>query len=448
MRILGYAIFAHLNDGTEVFVNTRSLAKQILINQGLESKKITNRIKDKAIEILLIQPSFLQNKEIPLNIRETMKAVAELELHRNQKDEKVYEKKLQRARLSNLLSEAELDLVWSNKEKFSSTNPTEIAISVKTLYNYINGVTDIDGNVQDLAVSIDHFEYIEKLCSIINKDSPIKLSLQTTELEKNISPIKSEQSKMIIPLEDYLKDSEANSRFLKLPEEHQKYIKNSAQENYAGISSTKKEELITLEHQLETTLEAEQQSEFKKCMKFANTQNAARNGFIHFRLQEATKTMPFERIYIQMNKAYAESLVRLLISELYKKGKYPGVLDIKVAGPQVAGRTDGIVIYIGEASQKGVNETLMRQKAIKERDNILKKLKEIQQQRPELFGIGVMPFKQIYTPGIAIIPGLSTSESFTKNLSKAVVYALANSTDRKDFHNKIIESFFVSDGME
>jgi hypothetical protein len=85
----------------------------------------------------------------------------------------------------------------------------------------------------------------------------------------------------------------------------------------------------------------------------------------------------------------------------------------------------------------------MRQKAIKERDKVLKKLKEIQGQQPELFGHGVMPFKEIYTPGIAIIPGLPTTDSFTNSLTKAIVSALAHSTDRKDFRNKIIEAFLL-----
>lgn len=101
--------------------------------------------------------------------------------------------------------------------------------------------------------------------------------------------------------------------------------------------------------------------------------------------------------------------------------------------------------YIGEASQKVPNEPSMRQKAIKERDKVLKKLKEIQEQRRELFGNGVMPFKEVHTPGVAIIPGLSTSECFTAHLSRAIVSALANATDRQDFRNKIIEAFFASD---
>ncbi len=446
MQIMGYAVFVNVNkDGTEVFVNKRSLAKQILINQGLKQEKITNKVKDKAIEVLLGKSSCLQkNTEFPLKVRETMKAVAELEIHKNEKDEGIYQKKLQKARLSELLSEPELDLVWSNKDKLPAIS-SKAAISEEILYNYINGVTDINGDIQDLAVSRDNLEYIEALRSIIDQNNPVKVSLQTPGLEKNISSSKSEQSKMIRPLDDYLKDSESNLRFQKLPKEYQEYIFASARENYAGISPEKKEVLMRKEHELRQVLQGDQLSEFKRCMQHANTQNAARSGFIHFRLQDAAKTTPFERIYIQMNKKHAEDLVRLLISELYKQGEYPGVLDIKVAGPQVAGRTDGIVIYIGEASQKVLNEPSMRQKAIKERDKVLKKLKEIQQQRPELFGNGVMPFKEIYTPGVAIISGLSTSESFTKDLSRAIVSALANSKDRQDFRNKIIEAFFASD---
>lgn len=443
MQVLGYAVSINVKDGTEVFVNKRSLAKQILINQGLERKEITNKIKDKAIELLLAQPSFLQkNTEFPLHVRETMKATAELEIHKNKDDEGFYQEKLQKARLSDLLPESELDLIWSNKEKLPSATSSEARISKDILYNYINGVTDIDGNIQDLAVSRDNLEYIEALRSIIDNNSSVKVSLQTGGLEKNISSIKSEQSKMILPLDDYLKDSESNSRFQKLPMEHQEYIFASARDNYAGITPEVKEALLRKEQELAQDLQGDQLSEYRRCMQHANIQNAAQSGFIHFRLQDAAKTTPFERIYIQMNKEHAEELVRLLISELYKQGEYPGVLDIKVAGPQVAGRTDGIVIYIGEASKNALNET-MKQKAIEERDKVLKKLNEIQKQQPELFGNGVMPFKEIYTPGVAIIPGLSTSESFTKNLSGAIVSALANTTDQQDFRNKIIEAYFA-----
>ena len=68
-------------------------------------------------------------------------------------------------------------------------------------------------------------------------------------------------------------------------------------------------------------------------------------------------------------------------------------------------------------------------------------LKEIQEKQPELFGNGTMPFKKIHVPGVASIPGLSTCESFTKDLSRAIVSALANATDQNDFRNKIIEAF-------
>jgi hypothetical protein len=66
MQIIGYAVFVNVNkDGTEFFVNKRSLAKQILINQGLEQEKITNKVKDKAIEILLAHSKIELNNDRP-----------------------------------------------------------------------------------------------------------------------------------------------------------------------------------------------------------------------------------------------------------------------------------------------------------------------------------------------------------------------------------------------
>jgi hypothetical protein len=429
MQIIGYAVLLHV-DGIEIFANKRSLSKRILTNQGLSEKLITNRIKDKAIEILLTQPPFLEKKvEFPLNIPETVIAIAELEIHKRTKDQKFYEKKLKETQLGEVLSESDLDLIWAKKEIFTSK---------RVVYNYINGLIDIDTNTQSSCSMADPLRYIQEMLSIMEKTDLIQASLQKPTSEINID--KDNQSEIFTPLDNYLANFRA--RFEALPEEHQRYILDSAESNYTGISEEKQQELMKKEHDLKEVLAGELLSQFKKCMKFANDQNTARNGFIHFRLKNKTRATPFERIYIKMNKDRAKDLVHLLVLELYKEGKYPGILDIKIAGPQTAGRTDGIVIYIGETLSKQADEPLFRQKAIKQRDRILQKLKEIQKERPELFDNGPMPFKKIYSPAIAIIPGLSTRESFTDDLSIAITEALKVSRDREDFRKKIIESFF------
>lgn len=447
MKKLGFAILSGVNKkGEEVFVSKRSLGKRILIAQGMEQKKITNSAKDKAIKILLEQSPFSEkNKESPLHVREMMKAIAELEICKDQ-EKPLFQKKLQEAQLSEIMSEAELDLVWNNKQRFPSSNSREASLSKDILYDYINGVTDGEGNIQELAASKDPLEYVGGLRGLIDENSTVTVGLQTTGgLEPVVSPEAEERSKMITPLDQYFKDPEALSRFQNLPAEHKEYILESAQANYLGLSPEKKEELMRKEYDLKQAVVGEQRSEFTRCMDYANRQNAARSGFIHFRSQGEGKRTPYERIYIQMNKERAEDLTRLLISELYDKGEHPGILDIKVAGPQVAGRTDGIVIYIGGVPKSPTDDKSARKKAIKERDKVLKKLTDIQQQQPELFSTSAMPFKQVHAPGVAIIPGLSSSESFTKQLSKAIVAALAISEDRKDFRNKIIETFFAAE---
>lgn len=363
-------------------------------------------------------------------------------ISRGQDDEAITQTRLEQAQLSDLMSDAELDLIWQHKEKFSSASPEATGSSRNALYNYICGITDINGNVQNIALSPnDYSSYFGRLRSIIDENNPVNVTLQTRG-EKNLSADVNEQTKQLTPFDNKLKDENWLKKFQNLPKEHQEYIRNASKESSA-IPLEKQKELIAKEAELKKLIIGEQLKDFNQFMKDALAQSTASKGFIHFRSQKPATTTSFERIYIQMNKDCAEELVRLLISELIEEGEYPGVLDIKVAGPEQAGRVDGIVIYIGGPTPKTENNTEVRQKAIKERDNVLKKLKEIQQKKPELFGKDAMPFKKTHSPGIATVPGLSTSDSFTENLSKAIISALAQSKDRQEFRAKIIEAFFA-----
>lgn len=439
--------FQHLLENLENTDNQSLMKKWLSIekeyNEALNSSKII-QVKNRKQALMDKLNKELNNVD-PIKNKEKFNNVWEDYFNEVEKllpkDEKAHQTNLQHDRLNSLMSDDDLDLIWNNK-KDPLSGMAGAATTWETIYNYINGITNINGEVQDLAVlSNDHLSYFRGLRSIIDENSPVRVSLQTRN-EKNISADTNEQIKLITPFDDSLKDEALNDKFQKLPSEHQEYIRNTTKET-SGISQTKQQELLQQERDLKQILSKEQQKDFEKFMSLAIAQSATRKGFIHFRIGEAAKTTPFERIYIQMNKDHTEELVRLLISELYKEGEYPGILDLKVAGPQEAGRTDGIVIYIGEATPKAANDLPNRQKAIKERDRVLNKLKEIQKKRPDLFGNDTMPFKKMQAPGIAIIPELSTTESFTEKLSKAIVSALKNSTSREDFRKKIIESFFA-----
>lgn len=89
LETFGFATFiGNQVDGTGVFVNNRSLGKQVLISQGVGEEAITDRIKDQAAAILLNTPL-----SSSLMVNEIVKKV----------------------QLSDLLTENELDLIWENK---------------------------------------------------------------------------------------------------------------------------------------------------------------------------------------------------------------------------------------------------------------------------------------------------------------------------------------------
>lgn len=476
MEMLGWATSTGTDTG--VFVNTRSLAKGVLINQGVKVEEITNRVKDKAIEVLLTESSFSEeNKKSPLHIKETVKATAELEIHRNQDDEQLYQTKLQEAqqkeallavepeeelevedlseeeleavglleeehsevlsevklsesgifpqaglsreeRLKDLLSETYLDAVWSHKEKFKSP---------ETLYEYINGAIDVDGKARDLAPSETHKTYMQSLFKIIDNNPSISAMLQAGGKVTAINSNSSDATRLLMTVPfDQLKMFLAE--YKKLPSEHQDFLSTIVKENLSKGCEEREEK----KDELCEALNEQQKADFLKFFTSIENQNTMCSGFMHFNFQKKA-LQPLERIYIQMNKEHAGDLTALLVSKLYQNEKYSGILSMKVAGPQTAGRTDGIVIYIGGASQSEANE---------QRNKILSKLKKIQTKQPELFGDGVMPFKKTFVRGVATIPELSNSNSFTMDLSKAIVSALAKSKSREDLCEGIVKEFF------
>jgi hypothetical protein len=347
------------------------------------------------------------------------------------KTAKIFRKSSGEHELTPILSDTQLSIILKNKNNFLDQNGKP---SKDSIYKYINGFRDESGRPLEIEVE-DYKSYFQEILESA-KSERIKPSIQggysfETSLE-------GETDRTLFPFDHLLKDPINLENFLSLPQECQVYIQTAATENYSDITEIQQFELIKREQNLLNTLNEEARRFFKICMMKANSQNGVSKGFIHFRTAPVGK--PIERIYIQMNKNHSHELLKIILEDV---GRHPGVLDIKISGPQSAGRTDGIVIYIGSPS-KEADETLATKQASKDRDSVLNQLIKIQKEHPHLFNGREIPFKKSGVPGIATIPGLSTSDSFTEKLSQAIAYSLnftTTETSISPFRESIIDAY-------
>lgn len=230
-------------------------------------------------------------------------------------------------------------------------------------------------------------------------------------------------------------------KFNQLPIEYQDHIKSVIKIKNHYISKQKHIELQSFDKFLTEYLKEDQKVFFKNCVEIAYDQNTCSRAFIHFRKILAEQGRVIERIYIQMNTNHVIELVNEVINRLYGHNSF-GVIDIKVACPQCAGRADGLVIYIGDEEKLQPIDEKARKYATKKSKQVLGVLKDIQKEFPHFFGHSHLLLKKKEALGIATIPNLSDSDSFTEKLSLAIYNALIDDTVSPDnFKDKIINNY-------
>jgi len=316
-----------------------------------------------------------------------------------------------------------------------------------TIYNYINGISDLNNKPLDIAIPSENYQpYYNEILDSTRGTNNIKIQIQGSKARLESLP-KNDRQIILQPWDYFLQKN--MEEFNALPNEHQIFLKETTISTYYGTEEQMKSQ--ELENKLKNALEDKQKIFFENCIEHADKQNSVYRSFIHFEPNHFDREVCLERIYIRMNKENAVRFVNKIIPELFSKNpqapessKYPGIIDIKVVCPKEAGRTDGIVIYIGHKKNSAITSDEAQKNAENQRNAIVEKLKEIQQKDPDFFGTNDMPFKKKEAPGIATIPGLSSSDSFTEDISYAIAHVVSEPGQLENvtaFKEKVMDAY-------
>lgn len=249
------------------------------------------------------------------------------------------------------------------------------------IYHFINGYYDINGASIDMAssVGISPENYLRCILEVGNSRRNVLMRLQINE---RMMPFSS--------FEDIFLDNTnltRNVRYTQLSKEEQNYVTTGiAPASWCYQKSTSSNNAIQLRNDL-----------LRKTL-----QNQVPTGFIHF--TKSDTAISNERIYINANKEHTLDVCSLLITDLYTS--FPDIVSVKVIGPEHAGRTDNIVIYLSGGDRV--------------REAVVEKLKVIRAHHSEWFSNERTLCKKNEAPGIATVPNLSTNESFTSELCEAL----------------------------
>ena len=326
--------------------------------------------------------------------------------------------------LASLLSESEefLAEMLENKGIFCNADGK---VDKDLIYFYVNGLIDQKGNFIDVVTKGQFDVYLQ---DIMNSAAKKEITVTCQNPQMN------EYFREGMPLERLLEKNEEQIETLSMT--HWEFINKMLTDNRLLIRSYVKsiEEDLDL---LRDELDERQDRFFVQCVQAAQKQNMILSGFIHLRkypLHIGDRRL--EQVYVKFNPEFVGKLAPLLVKQLYD-GEDLGVVDIKFAGPLLAGRTDGIVIYIGDDRGGKQVDSRTRRSANLKREAVVQVLKGIQREYPECFSKDRMPLKKREAAGIATIPGLSSSSSFTSYLSRAIAGALPESKNVKEFMRSI-----------
>lgn len=297
----------------------------------------------------------------------------------------------------------------------------------RKIYDFLNGVIKLNKELTPIFIGIpqDEYEaYFEQMANMRNEgELNLKVEVQGSAfMQPQLTNERPSPWKVV------------TQDLSLLPENAQEYIKDLAVLDSRYLSESDEKEMDTFEAAMNAELEPDLRNIFTAGVRQAYDENGFNRGFIYFKPEQTVAGDPYERIYIQMNRSRAHDLTELVLQEIYGHPEnYPDIAYIKVAGPQVAERVDGIVIYVGGEDRAAAQEM---------REKIVDFLKLRQAEDPDLFGSSNLPLKRQHAPGIASAPNLSENRSFTTEMAKAVAAALVHAKNLSELKEGIMQYNF------
>jgi hypothetical protein len=133
-----------------------------------------------------------------------------------------------------------------------------------------------------------------------------------------------------------------------------------------------------------------------------------------------------DKIYININPSNSPELLKLLLEKINANGENSGINQLKIVGPKLLNRTEGIVLYISDSVEGDGS-------AAHNKNQALKFLLEIKSQHPEYFGEQLLLFPSFqYARGIATGKDPEHGGSYNSFVARAIAKVLAD--EKQEIH--------------
>lgn len=288
---------------------------------------------------------------------------------------------------------------------------------------YLCDMVDIQGNPRQLHSQQDNMSFFTEIVELAKSHKSHTVYLQSRNDLFDFSEEK------LFPFDSLMKEK------TDLDPEQKRVLKaiTSGQKLKPSRHDMETEPLEKI-REIREGLDDKELAKFEELLQLASKQKAKldvlSNGYTHF---SSSFSPVLERIYVRAHKDTRLELGKILLAEFSND---PEICNIKFTNPQIAGRADNIVLYIGNSQ----NDSSQGEQ---KRDAVVKKLIDIQKQNPTLFSTTPCPFRHIVGTGIGTLPNLSRDKSFTDELANAIRASL-DQKDSGSFKQKIIQQFLLN----